>query len=89
MFTKAHCRIPGDYEFLFQALGECQGRQVTNAGHRGPQCNSRSPQISILLGCDNDASTPSSTVDTVLLFNIFPSKFPVIPFGFMSVLTRT
>ncbi len=40
MFTKAHCRVPGDFEFLFQALGECQGRRVTNSGQTGPMCNS-------------------------------------------------
>ena len=64
MFTKAHCRIPGDFEFLFQALGECQGRRVTNSGQTGPMCNERSPQISVMLGCDNDDVDPSSTVST-------------------------
>ena len=62
-FTKAHCYVPGQYEFLFSTFGECQ----TSSWSSTPRCSvtgGRNSGVHIFLGCDNDESNPSSTIDT-------------------------
>ena len=65
-FTKGHCRIPGDYEFLFSSFGECHG-EYGGSSNPSTSCSvtgGRNAGINIFLGCDNDRANPSSTVDT-------------------------